>query len=198
MNARVVPSGETSNLQSPGADGSLRQPASLQRVEEYLVDAKGPGISFPITDENRLGVTSPGDVSAGRRYLAFASAKLRHGEHTLSIPDEGDAVSIGGPGRVGSPNSELLSIAEALHSRRLSHKYPSDQPRRRPTRRRRRGRRPGTTAGAASTPGYEARGSNRAGASTGPRTARHAITAARRLLRRARERQRPFPRVFDH
>jgi hypothetical protein len=81
----------------------LRQPATLQRVEEHLVDAKGTGIRFPVTDENRLRVTSPGDVSSGRRHLAFGSAELRHGEYALSVPDEGDAVSVRGPPRVGLP-----------------------------------------------------------------------------------------------
>ena len=109
---------------------------------------KGPVSPFPVTDENRLRVTSPRDLSAGGRYLAFGAAELRHGEDAVSVPDEGDAVSVGGPGRAGLRIPELWSIAEALHSRRLSRRCPSGQARHRPTTRRRRGCRPGTTQAA--------------------------------------------------
>src|SRR5688572_19875362 len=86
----------------------------LLGVEEHLVDAVGTGIPLPITDEQRLRVASPRDVSAGCRYLPFGAAELGHGEYALSVPDEGDAVSVRGPGRAGFRARSLCQLPKRL------------------------------------------------------------------------------------
>src|ERR671912_199460 len=90
----------------------LRQPATLQRVEEHLVDAKRTRVPFAITDENRFRVTRPRDVSARRRHLAFGSAQLRHGEDTVSVPHESDALSVWGPGGARFPRRSFCQSAK--------------------------------------------------------------------------------------
>lgn len=87
---------QSSSLQ--GRDGPASAgdaPACRERPDGCRRDQH----SFAVADENRLGVARPGDVSAGSRHLAFGSTELRHREYTLSVPDEGDALSVSGPGR---------------------------------------------------------------------------------------------------